>query len=57
MGILFVPNLFLIMHFKYKTSLLFHKTVEIFPFSVPRTFSKIPSTSLLCDVFQGSLTP
>ena len=38
MGILFVPNLFLIMHFKDRTSLLFHKTVEIFSFPVPRTF-------------------
>ena len=54
MGILFVPNLFLIMHFKYRTSLLFHITVS---FPVPRTFTKIPSTSLLCNVFQGSLTP
>ena len=55
--ILFVPNLFLIMHFKYRTSLLLHKIVEIFSFPVPRTFTKIPSTSLLYNIFQGSLTP
>ena len=37
--LLFVPNLFLKMHFKYRTSLLFHKPVEIFSFPVPRTFT------------------